>query len=127
MSSRKEPRPQRQRSTTVPLSKKSHPKAIRPLPPEIIITEPVSKQPHPSKRKARPLPPPTHQTFVPVEEVREPKVVAEKPVIAPVRARVSADAGALRGWLTPGTLRSQFILTEILQPPLAMRSERATF
>ena len=30
-------------------------------------------------------------------------------------------ATTLRGWLRPATMRQQFILTEILQPPLALR------
>lgn len=34
------------------------------------------------------------------------------------------DARALRRWLTPATLRSQFMLTEVLQPPLALREPR---
>jgi hypothetical protein len=33
-------------------------------------------------------------------------------------------AAALHQWLTPQTLRSQYILTEILQPPLALRPDR---
>jgi hypothetical protein len=36
----------------------------------------------------------------------------------------SANAATLRQWLTPQTLRSQYILTEILQPPLALRPDR---
>jgi len=35
-----------------------------------------------------------------------------------------ADAAAIAHWLRPATLHGQFILTEILQPPLAMREER---
>jgi hypothetical protein len=27
-------------------------------------------------------------------------------------------------WLNPATMRGQFILTEVLQPPLALRDER---
>lgn len=37
---------------------------------------------------------------------------------------VSADAATIRKWLTPATLRSQYILTELLSPPVAMRPER---
>jgi hypothetical protein len=36
---------------------------------------------------------------------------------------VPASAASLRKWLTPATLRQQFLLTEILQPPLALRSQ----
>ena len=40
---------------------------------------------------------------------------------APAKRPPAVDAQAIRRWLTPATLRSQFILTEILQPPLALR------
>ncbi|HSV15255.1 MAG TPA: hypothetical protein VLI90_13430 [Tepidisphaeraceae bacterium] len=36
----------------------------------------------------------------------------------------SVSAVALRKWLTPAVLQKQFILTEILQPPLALREEK---
>ena len=35
-----------------------------------------------------------------------------------------ANATAVARWLRPDTLRQQFILTEILQPPLALREPR---
>jgi hypothetical protein len=35
----------------------------------------------------------------------------------------TVDASAIHAWMTPATLRQQFILTELLQPPLAMRDE----
>jgi hypothetical protein len=40
---------------------------------------------------------------------------------APPRPSAAVDAAALRRWLRPQTLRTQFILTEILQPPPALR------
>jgi hypothetical protein len=47
------------------------------------------------------------------------------PSIIPARPAnkvpVQASASSLNDWLNPGTLRKQFILTEILQPPLALR------
>jgi hypothetical protein len=42
---------------------------------------------------------------------------------APKRPKVSANASAVAKWLRPDTLRQQFILTEILQPPLALRDQ----
>jgi hypothetical protein len=36
----------------------------------------------------------------------------------------AATAASLAKWLKPSTLRQQFILTEIFQPPLTMRPER---
>jgi hypothetical protein len=35
-----------------------------------------------------------------------------------------ADAAALRSWMQPSTMRAQFILTELLQPPMALRPPR---
>lgn len=35
-----------------------------------------------------------------------------------------ANAATIRRWLTPQTLRQQYILTELFQPPLALREER---
>lgn len=35
-----------------------------------------------------------------------------------------ADAAAIRKWLTPATLRQQYILTELLGPPVALRPDR---
>lgn len=37
---------------------------------------------------------------------------------------LSANAAAVSKWLTADTLRSQFVLTEILQPPVALREPR---
>lgn len=42
---------------------------------------------------------------------------------AAAAATSSANAAALRRWLTPAVLRKQFIVTEILRPPLALREE----
>ena len=36
-------------------------------------------------------------------------------------AQVAAGASAIARWLNPATLRQQFILTEILQPPVVLR------
>jgi hypothetical protein len=53
---------------------------------------------------------------------------APAPSVAPVTSQPSATQAAtaptISRWLKPQTLRQQFILTEILQPPLAMREER---
>ena len=41
------------------------------------------------------------------------------------RKRQSSDAAArLRNWLTPGTLRRDFLITEIFQPPVGLREDR---
>ena len=36
----------------------------------------------------------------------------------------SVNAAVINRWLTPSTLQKQFILTEIFQPPLALRGDR---
>ena len=39
-------------------------------------------------------------------------------------AKLSVNAGSLNRWLRPATLRQQFMLTEVLQSPLALRPDR---
>jgi len=69
--------------------------------------------------RSAPLPPPP----IMLEEVTEAPLAP--PTIAPPRqrAKVAVDAAALSKWMTPATLRQQFMLTEILQPPLALRPD----
>lgn len=43
---------------------------------------------------------------------------------ARTKAAKTAAVDHLRHWLTPSTLRREFILTEILQPPIGLREER---
>lgn len=53
------------------------------------------------------------------------RVVEASPITAaakPVPPTVAAPT--IRRWLTPATLRQQFILTELFQPPLSMREEQ---
>jgi len=45
----------------------------------------------------------------------EPIVTGQVPRVAP------ANAASIGSWARPATLRSQFVLTEILKPPLSMR------
>jgi hypothetical protein len=45
--------------------------------------------------------------------------------LASASASHSADAPAIARWLSPRTMQQQFILTEILQPPLALREQQA--
>jgi hypothetical protein len=54
---------------------------------------------------------------------------ATPPAIVPSSAQRSADgrgvnAPAIARWAKPSTLRQQFILTEIFQPPLALREPK---
>ncbi|HUB27318.1 MAG TPA: hypothetical protein VL992_17975 [Tepidisphaeraceae bacterium] len=87
------------------------PAARRPVPPAVGRRGPMAAP--------RPAPP----TFAP-----RPAAAPAPPQVAPPMARpaaavsaLSVDAVALRRWLNAGTLRKQFILTEIFQPPVALR------
>jgi len=39
-------------------------------------------------------------------------------------AQASGKARAIKHWLTPTTLRGQFMLTEVLRPPKAMQQDQ---
>jgi hypothetical protein len=73
-----------------------HPQSVRPpvvAPPPVPRAAPAQASPRAAESAAK---------------VRSPKPV-------------SAKAAAINRWANPRTLRSQFILTEVLKPPLAMR------
>jgi len=98
------------------------PQQRRPMPPTSRPT-PVRRPPKAAApRRVVPLPPP------PLEEVARPQPVIAPAITRPVapmaRRAPTVDAAAIAQWLTPATLRKQFILTEVLQPPLAMRPDR---
>ena len=128
------PRPQRQRQPAV----------RRPLPPPLVRGGAM-----PAPHRAVPLPPlPPGGRQKKSSRGRQPRppAVPLAPPVEPAlgRAPLSPDAGtasaapagrgeaarppvgavAIARWLTPQTLRSQFILTEILQPPVALRDSR---
>jgi hypothetical protein len=50
------------------------------------------------------------------------KSIAATAAAAAPNQKPSATAETLRRWMTPATLRQQFIVTEIFQPPLALRA-----
>jgi hypothetical protein len=58
-------------------------------------------------------PPPVPSSAAPA------KIASPAPPAPSMPTRV--DARALHRWLTPATLRRQFMLTEVLQPPIALR------
>ncbi len=92
---------------------------------------PVSRKA--AKRRPPPIPKkvPTPREPEPIMmQVDEPSIDERAP-ISPIHARpaaaarpTTATAAALNRWLNPKTLRQQFILTELLQPPVAMREDR---
>ncbi len=90
------------------------PMLARMPPPGTQVRGPQKQQ----KKQKRQAPPPLPtQKSAPVERVMA--EVAPPPPPKPVAP--SADAKLLARWLRPQTLRSQFILTEVFQPPLSMR------
>jgi hypothetical protein len=114
----------------------------RPVPPRIqpprpvqqvprMVAPPPPRQPKKASRRAGPrvpLPAPVPlETLVPLpESPAEPSVVgreirATDRSIPRQSAGAAVNAAALNRWLAPATLRTQFILTEVLQPPVAMR------
>jgi hypothetical protein len=59
------------------------------------------------------------------ESVTAPKIIESEISATPKRAvPPAASAASIKAWMRPTTLRRQFILTELLQPPLAMREPR---
>lgn len=99
------------------------------------VPQPVRKQrpaPIPVKRKAVkvPAPPPRTEVAAIASSLLQAsaasiaKTEIQSPPSRPSLSRPSATAPALAQWLRPETLRTQFILTEILQPPLALREEK---
>jgi hypothetical protein len=84
--------------------------SARPVPPPLptarLAQQPRGPQP-PAPRGPQPPPPP-----------RAPASIAPPVSAQPTR---QSFAASLNRWLQPSTLRTQFILTEILQPPLGLR------
>ncbi len=94
--------------------------------------------PRPKQRKARqaattatpPAPPTAVSSQIVAQLVHPPSQHSTREIVdvhqtprAP--APTTATAPALARWLTPATMRSQFILTEILQKPLALREDQS--
>jgi hypothetical protein len=84
---------------------------------------------------ARPVPPPA-RTAVATDDLevvsdipstaagRGAAAVAAAPMSTASHKPASVNALAIHRWLTPSVLQKQFILTEVLQPPLALRGDR---
>jgi hypothetical protein len=103
------------------------PVAQRPMPPRAVPARPVTqtapRRPKKQKAKAQGLPtaPPLPAAAAAPVAVQAASPAAASATAGERRGGTAANAAALSRWLTPATLRSQFILTEILQPPLALR------
>jgi hypothetical protein len=101
-----------------PIQRATAPRPAAPRPP---ARRPTQAPKHPAPRRAS----------VPIEAMMQatpatpsiPNEAKPRPAAAPIRQPLSANAATLRAWLRPATLKQQFILTEVLQPPLALRDE----
>jgi len=131
----------------LPPSPQRQPRRIaqpRPAQQRPIQQRPIQQQPGQPGRTPRPIPPPPltgtvqpqrPQPPVQPQSVTPPAIVTK---LAPTSAAVVQSRGksqtpalprmsaaSLARWMTPTTLNQQFLLTEILQPPLALRERTA--
>lgn len=104
-----------QRSVQRPFQR---PVAIRPAP---VMQQQPAQRKSKKQKQVRPQQAPPMPPAEPVVPIAAHAPISTRPA---AREAAAADAAALSRWLTPKTLRSQFILTEILQPPLAFREDR---
>jgi hypothetical protein len=112
--------------TASPRSSTSQPKRVVQNAPRSVQSPKLrSKGIFQQRGKKRPAPPPplpqAAASDSSVEAVQS--TVLPTPAVAASQARETptVDAKALAVWLRPQLLRKQFILTEILQPPVALR------
>lgn len=90
-------------------------------PPRITTVQPPRKAGRPQKRPVAMPPPLPIETSVATTSVSQPAPPAESVASRSVPQAVSA--AAIHNWMTPKTLRQQFILTELFQEPMALRVE----
>jgi hypothetical protein len=80
---------------------------------------------HTAQEPPRPAPPPMPTVARrPVESAPAKSVSASSQVTRSSVRAAGANASSIRRWLRPDSLRKQFILTELLQPSLALREPR---
>ena len=116
-------KPTQQRSTPTPTP--------RPAPPR--QTPAATKRPVARRPGRRPPPPIIAMAQPIVTKVSNTPATPMAPITRPIVANTGIarpnevppeSAASIRKWLTPATLKNQFLLTEILQPPLALREKR---
>jgi hypothetical protein len=90
-----------------PGKKMRRPQGRRPLPATVAVARPIVTS----------VPPPP----LPTASAKPPVPAAAEVTTRPTS---TASADRLRKWLTPANLQAQFLFTEILQPPLALRDDR---
>lgn len=97
-------RQQPKRAPAVRETKRTPPRTAPPPVPTLAVDRSVFHSPVPQSRQE-----------ISATEIRAPG--GKKP-------QLSVNAESLGQWLRPATLRQQFMLTEVLQPPLALRADR---
>jgi hypothetical protein len=115
-----------------PRPKQAFSPAIRPVPGSQPPVSPLKKT-APRRVARRPAPPviamaapimtTVSRAAVPAVVPMARSIVANTGIAAP-GSTPSQSAAAIRKWLQPDTLKHQFLLSEILQPPLALREDR---
>jgi hypothetical protein len=98
------------------------PPSLAPL--AVSARKPVRQQPDAPVVELIAKPLPSDKGMLPASEARIAAMIAAGQLQPSAARPVSAGAESLHRWFRPGTLRSQFILTEILQPPLSLREPR---
>jgi len=97
------------------------PPVLRQQPQPRAVNQPIPQKGKPKKQRATVgQTSPVAAAIVSAVEARERSEAAAAPT-AHRPASLAVDARAVARWLTPATLRQQFILTEVLQPPVALR------
>jgi hypothetical protein len=115
------------------------PEIARRVPPVFATRAPAKRQfkrkvkdynPTPqAARRAAPAPPPLpvpQKKSSPNPQDSVPHLVEEVASPLPSRKAATVNALAINRWLKPITLKQQFILTELFQPPLSLREMRYT-
>jgi len=113
LSGGKEQQQKRAMQRPVPLSATKRPSPARPPP---LRRPPMTGRQQPPMRIVPAEAPPRQVLQVAAPTALRPAV----PPAAPPPP-LSVSAASLRRWLRPEVMRNQFILTEIFQPPLALR------
>jgi hypothetical protein len=103
-----------------PIAGPARPPAIPPRIPMALPPLPtLARAQPPARAAARPKPAvPVQRTSAPAP----PPVALPRPKAAPVSPAVASSS--IAGLFGPTTVRAQFILAEVLQPPLALRTKR---
>jgi hypothetical protein len=110
--------------TAPPLPVQSPRPHAPPLPPSPPRQQRKGKRTRPVPSWQEPLPPQTEVQTASGHAFADRAEGTAQQAVRSKQPTPAARAAAVSKWLTADTIRSQFILTEILQPPLALREDR---